>query len=113
MSIADACMSFYSSMRSSAAISCLARPLLSFVGLPAGPLPIAVGKALTCGGLRPSPLPAPGTGTGTDPDPMLKLEGAPEALGGELTVEACGIVSGLGMAVPTDCCGAFPAFDRA
>lgn len=33
--------------------------------------------------------------------------------GGELTVLAWGIVSGLGMAVPTDCCGAFPAFDNA
>jgi hypothetical protein len=41
--------------------------------------------------------------TGTDPAPMLKLEGGAEQLGGELTVEACGIDSGLGIAVPTDC----------
>jgi hypothetical protein len=51
--------------------------------------------------------------TGTDPVPPLKLEGGAEQLGGELTVDACGIDSGFGMAVPTDCWGAFPAFDSA
>jgi hypothetical protein len=94
-------------MRSSTPISDLAKALLSFVGLPAPPLPIAVGKVLTWGGLRPSPLMpvlAPGTGTGTDPAPILRLEGAPDAaFGGEPTVEACGIVCVVGIAVPTDC----------
>ena len=44
---------------------------------------------------------------------MLKLVGAALQLGGELTVEACGMVSGFGIAVPTDCWGAFPAFESA
>ena len=44
---------------------------------------------------------------------MLRLDGAAVQFGGELTVEACGIDSGFGMAVPTDCCGAFPALESA
>ena len=71
--------------------------------LPGEPLelkPVAVGKALTCGWLRPMPR-GSGTATGCDADAGPSDEGAPPD-GGEETVEACGIVSGLGMAVPTD-----------
>lgn len=54
-----------------------------------------------------------GTATGTAPTLWPKLEGAAVQLGGDETVEACGIVSGFGIAVPTDCWGALPALDRA
>jgi hypothetical protein len=61
-----------------------------------------VGNVLTCGEFLESAL-LPGTGTGTDVGDTLKLVGAAVQLGGEVTVEACGMVSGFGMAVPTDC----------